>query len=77
MPFKFCFIKTLLVKSVSWAGEMAQLLKARLTTKAMRVFSLEDVQSERHHVILAVILQGNSSTLPSRRNGLMVPLSNV
>lgn len=55
---------------------MAQLLKARLTTKAMRAFSLADVQSERHHVILAVLLQGSSSTLPSRRNGLMVPLSN-
>lgn len=53
----------------SCAGEMAQLLKA------MRVFSLKDVQSERHYVILAVILQGNSSTLLSRRNGLMVPLS--
>lgn len=59
----------------SWAREVAQLLKPRLTTKTMRVFSLEAVQSERHYVILAVILQGDSSTLPSQRNGLMVPLS--
>lgn len=60
---------------LSWAGEKAQLLKPRLTTKTMGVFSLEAVQSERHYVILAVILQGDSSTLPSRRNGLMAPLS--
>lgn len=38
---------------------MAQGLEPRLTTKTMRVFSLEAVQIERHYVILAVILQGD------------------
>lgn len=41
---------------------MAQPFQARLTTKSMKVFPLEDVQSQRHCIILAIFLQGNDSS---------------